>query len=412
MIDRPLHVLVAPDSFKGSLSSVDVAQALADGWRKARPNDEVTLGPLADGGEGTLEAVAAAGGWNSLPAHAEDPLGRPINGSFLRQGDRAVVELATASGLSRVTEAERDPLAASTFGTGLIVAAAITLGCREIVLGLGGSATTDGGSGLLRALGVRFLDERGDELPPGGGPLGKLAVADMSGLSPVLGEVSLTIASDVTNPLCGELGAAATYGPQKGAREAAVRLLDANLAHYADVLQRATGRDVRTEPGSGAAGGTTAGLLAIADRFASFAIRPGVELIMELTDFHQRLEASDVVLTGEGRIDEQTAHGKTALGVARRAAEAGKACIAFGGGVTVVGAEALAALGTVAVPVVEAPMTVAEAMAAGTGPVVRAAERAARLVNIGAGGGAAEAVGRGASSGRARAAGRRGPDRG
>ena len=399
MTDRPLHVLVAPDSFKGSLSSVDVAQALADGWRTARPRDELTLGPLADGGEGTLEAVAAAGGWDWLPAHTEDPLGRPIDGSFLRQENRAIVELATASGLSRVTEAERDPMAASTFGTGLIMAAAITLGCRHVVLGLGGSATTDGGSGLLRALGVRFLDERGEELPPGGGPLGKLAVADVSGLSPLLREVSLTIASDVTNPLCGELGAAATYGPQKGASEAAVRLLDANLAHYADVLELATGHDVRTEPGAGAAGGTTAGLLAIADRFASFAIRPGVELVMELTDFHQRLEACDVVLTGEGRIDEQTAHGKTALGVAHRAEEAGKPCIAFGGGVTVVGADGLATLRTVAVPVVESPMTVAEAMAAGTAPVARAAERAARLINIGAGtrggalGGAADSRG-------------------
>jgi glycerate 2-kinase len=381
--DRPLHVLVAPDSFKGSLSSVDVAQALAEGWRKARPRDELTLGPLADGGEGTLDAVAAAGGWDSLPAHAEDPLGRPIDGRFLRRGTRAIVELATASGLSRVSEDERDALAASTFGTGLIVAAAITLGCRDFVLGLGGSATTDGGSGLLRALGARFLDERGEELPPGGGPLGKLAVVDLSGLSPLLGEVSLTIASDVTNPLAGELGAAATYGPQKGARDAAVRLLDANLGHYADVLERATGHDVRTEPGSGAAGGTTAGLLAIADRFASLAIRPGVELVMELTDFEERLKVNELVLTGEGRIDEQTAYGKTALGVARRAAEAGRTCIAFGGGVTVPGAEVLARLGAIAVPVVEAPMTVAEAMAAGTPPVARAAERTARLVSLG-----------------------------
>jgi glycerate kinase len=382
VIDRALQVLVAPDSFKGSLSSVEVAQALSDGWRRARPRDTLALGPLADGGEGTLDAVAAAGGWVSLPAHAEDPLGRPMDGRFLRQGRRAIVELATASGLSRLSADERDPLAASTFGTGLILAAAITLGCRDVVLGLGGSATTDGGSGLLRALGARFLDERGEELPPGGGALGKLAVADLSGLSPLLGEVSLTVASDVTNPLTGDLGAAATYGPQKGAREPAVRLLDANLAHYADVLEGATGHEVRTEPGSGAAGGTTAGLLAIAERFAAFAIRPGVELVMELTDFDRRLEECELVLTGEGRIDEQTAYGKTALGVARRAAAAGRACIAFGGGVTVAGADALGGLGAIAMPVVETPMTVAEAMAAGTAPVARAAERAARLAGL------------------------------
>jgi len=261
--DAPLTILIAPDSFKGSLSSVSVAAAISMGWRRARPNDLLGLAPLADGGEGTLDAIAAAGGWDELPAHAEDPLGRPIGGRFLRRGHRAVVELATASGLSRLDRDERDALMASTFGTGQILATAVALGARDVVLGLGGSATNDGGSGLLRALGVRFLDERGQELAPGGGPLGRLAAVDLSGLSPVLNDVTLTIASDVTNPLNGEFGAAAVYGPQKGADEAAVRLLDANLAHYADMLQRATGRDVRAQVGSGAAGGTTAGLLAI-----------------------------------------------------------------------------------------------------------------------------------------------------
>ena len=238
-----MRILVAPDSFKGSLSSVEVARALSEGWLRARPSDEVRLMPLADGGEGTLDAVATAGEWQELPVATRDPLGEPLKGRFLRQGDRAVVELATASGLSRVPWDQRDPMAASTFGTGLIVAAAIGLGVRDVVLGLGGSATTDGGSGLLRALGARFLDANGSELPDGGelpmggGALEGLDRVDLSGLSPVLGEVRLTVASDVTNPLLGELGAAATYGPQKGATEAQVARLDANLLRLADLLE-------------------------------------------------------------------------------------------------------------------------------------------------------------------------------
>ena len=379
-----MRVLVAPDSFKGSLTSVQVARALSDGWTRARPEDDARLSPLADGGEGTLDAVAATGGWLELPAMSRDPLGEPLDGRFLRQGDTAVIELATASGLSRVPWEQRDALASSTFGTGLIVAAAIGLGVRTIVLGLGGSATTDGGSGLLRALGARFLGGDGSELPMGGGALERLAKVDLDELSPVLGEVSLTVASDVTNPLLGELGAAATYGPQKGADPGQVARLDANLQRYADRLEEASGRRVRDEPGSGAAGGTTAGLMAIADRFASFEVRPGVEVVMELTGFDESLEVSDVVLTGEGSVDRQTAYGKTALGVARRAAEARRACICFGGGVTVEGIRALRDLGAVVVPVTEAPIDVREQMSAGAAPVERAAERAARLVTVGA----------------------------
>jgi glycerate kinase len=380
-----LAILIAPDSFKGSLTSVQVARAIAVGWARARPLDSIALAPLSDGGEGILDALATTGGWESLPAHAEDPLGRVIEGRFLKKGSRAVVELATASGLSRLTANgadERDAMAASTFGTGQILATAIALGANEIVLGLGGSATTDGGSGLLRALGVRFTDASGDELPPGGGALGRLASVDLSALSPVLRDVTLTIASDVTNPLTGELGAAATYGPQKGATSVQVKELDANLAHYAAVLKAATGRDVANEPGSGAAGGTTAGLLAIDDAFASLRIRPGVDVVMELTDFDARLAGADLVITGEGRIDEQTAFGKTALGVARRASAAGKSCVCFGGGITSVGADALATLGAVAFPVIEEPMTVAQAMAAGTAPLERASERVARLITL------------------------------
>lgn len=379
-----MRVLIAPDSFKGSLDPLAVATALRDGWQRARQTDEIRLIPLADGGEGTLEAVKAADAdWIELPAHARDPLGKAMRATFLRRGEEAIVELASASGLSRVPPAERDAMAASTFGTGLVIAAAIGLGVRRIVLGLGGSATTDGGSGLLVALGARFLDRRGNELAPGGGALSELASVDLTDVAPVLSHVALTVASDVTNPLLGERGAAAIYGPQKGADEEQVRELDANLAHYADLLEAASGHGVRDIAGAGAAGGTAASLLAIADRFASFEIRPGVDVVMELTGFDAALAESQLVLTGEGRVDEQTPFGKTAFGVARRADAANVGCICFCGGATKTGIDALAALGAVVVPVIEEPMSLEEAIARGREPLVRAAERAARLINLG-----------------------------
>ena len=222
------------------------------------------------------------------------------------------------------------------------------------------------------------------ELPPGGGSLTDLTRIDLTDIAPVLGEVSLTVASDVTNPFLGERGAAAVYGPQKGADEEQVRLLDKNLAHYADLLEAASGRAIRDVPGAGAAGGTTAGLLAIADRFASFEIRPGVEVLMELTGFDAALADSDLVLTGEGRVDAQTAFGKTAFGVARRARDGHVSCICFCGGATPEGIAALAALGAIVVPTAEQPVTLEEAIAAGAAPVARAAERAARIATIGA----------------------------
>lgn len=377
-----IRLLVAPDSFKGTFSSVVVAQALADGWRRARPDDDVVLTPMADGGEGTLDAVAASGGWDRLPVAAKDPLMRTLAASFLRDGDRAVVEMAVASGLSRVPDRELDAMAASTFGTGQILATAIGLGCRRIVIGLGGSATTDGGAGLLEALGARFRDAGGADLRPGGGALGDLASVDLTGIPEILSEVSLTVASDVTNPLLGEHGAAATYGPQKGADPAQVDQLDRNLRRYADVIEGTIGRPLRYQAGTGAAGGTTFGLLAIADRFASLEVLPGVDVVMELTGFGDRVFEADLVLTGEGNVDAQTAYGKTAMGVAERARSAGVPTICFGGGITPEGAAFMHDRGVVTMPVVERPMNLEEVIAAGTAPIARAAERAARLVDL------------------------------
>ncbi|HEX5825778.1 MAG TPA: glycerate kinase [Candidatus Limnocylindrales bacterium] len=372
--DRRLTVLFAPDSFKGSLTSVEVARALAAGWSRGRPRDDILLAPLADGGEGTLVAIEAAGGWDWRESPTTDPLGRSIPARWLRSTDgrRAVVELAAASGLSRLLPHELDPLGASTRGTGELVRAALDDGVRDITLGIGGSATNDGGSGILEALGARILP----------GP-DRVERVDLDTLDPRLAETHLRIACDVTNPLLGERGAAATYGPQKGATPEDVAELDRRLGRFADALEAATGRNERVTPGAGAAGGTGFGLLCLTDRFASLGLVPGIDVVMDAADFDGKLARSDLVITGEGRIDEQTAFGKTALGVARRASAAGVPCIAVGGGVTPEGIAAVAPLQAVVVPVVERPQSVEEAMAAGPGPVERCGERIAGLADLG-----------------------------
>ncbi|HET9851715.1 MAG TPA: glycerate kinase [Candidatus Limnocylindrales bacterium] len=365
----PIRVLIAPDSFKGSLTSVEVATALASGWQEARPGDEVLLAPLADGGEGTLVAIEAAGGWSWESTPATDPIGRPVAARWLRSADgaRAVVELAEASGLSRLAASELDPVGASTRGTGEVLRAVIDAGVRSITLGIGGSATTDGGAGILAALGVRI-------------EAGGIALDE---LDRRLADVELRIACDVTNPLLGPTGAAATYGPQKGATPQQVRDLDAALGRFAEALESAAGRRERATPGAGAAGGTGFGLLSLKDRFRSLELVSGIDVVMDAADFAGKLVTADVVLTGEGRIDAQTAFGKTALGVAQHAAAAGVPCIAIGGGIDAEGEAVLAKLGAITVSVSEAPMTLEAAMAAGAEPVRRCGRRIARLISLG-----------------------------
>lgn len=371
MSDRPLRVLVAPDSFKGSLTSVEVARAVAAGWGRARPADAVRLAPLADGGEGTLVAIEAAGGWQWRETDARDPVGRPIRARWLARGDgrAAVIEMATASGLSRLAVTERDAVNASTAGTGDLLRAVLDAGIREIAIGIGGSATTDGGAGLLRALGAAVGED--------------LASVNLSGLDPRLAETDIRVACDVSNPLLGPDGAAAVYGPQKGATPALVAVLDARLTRFADALEAVTGHRERDTPGAGAAGGLGFGLLCLAGHLASLRLEPGVDLVMAEAGFDLALQAVDLVITGEGRIDAQTAFGKTAQGVARRARAVGVPCIAIGGGVTPEGIAALGEMGVVVVPVSEGPQTVDLAMAAGPAPVERCGERIARLVSLG-----------------------------
>jgi len=371
-----LRVLFAPDSYKGTLTSVEVARALADGWRRARPNDELRLAPLADGGEGTVDAIEAAGGWVRRTTTATDPIGRPIEASWLASADgsSAVVEMASASGLSRLTPDERDAYAATSRGTGELLLAAVAGGAGHVTLGIGGSATTDGGRGLLEGLGAIVIGPGAEDRDWGG-----IAV-DLVGLDDRLAGVDLEVACDVDNPLLGPRGAAATYGPQKGAMPDDVPVLDRRNAAWADALDAATGRRERGTPGAGAAGGVGYGLLSLADRFRSFALRAGVDLVMAATGFEAALRDTDLVITGEGRIDAQTAHGKTALGVAKRAQAAGVRCIAVGGTVEPDGASALAAVGATALAANDRPVTLEQARAAGPAPIEAAAERLARTI--------------------------------
>jgi glycerate kinase len=289
--------------------------------------------------------------------------------------------MAESSGLSRVAPRERDPVRAASDGLGNVICAVARSGVRDVIVGIGGSATTDGGFGMLASLTMDWAPRADDARPTQGIPE-RLDTVYLFDLDVDLARIHVSVACDVSNPLLGPTGAAAVYGPQKGATPEHVSELDSRLAHWADVLEAATGRRERDSPGAGAAGGVGFALLEIQDRFAGFALRPGVDLIMEATDFDARLAGADLVVTGEGRIDAQTGFGKTALGVARRADAAGVPCLAVGGGVDPDGIEALAAVGAIAVPVTEQPMTIEAAMAAGVAPVERCGERLARLVGL------------------------------
>jgi glycerate 2-kinase len=386
MTSQPIQIVIAPDSFGGALDSVGVADAIATGWSRARPGDSIIRAPMADGGEGTLRAIAAALGDRAerRTIATVDALGRPIEADWLLlDGRDAFVEMAAASGLSRLAADERTPETArlaSTRGTGELLRAALDAGVESITLGLGGSATTDGGSGLLAALGVRLLDAQDRDLPPGGAALSALARIETSGFDPRLADVRLTIASDVTNPLCGPMGAAATYGPQKGCDTAAVEELDAALAGWGAAIEHATGRVVADLPGAGAAGGTTAALLG----FTNALVRPGVEVVAELVGLAEALEAADLVITGEGQADEQTLSGKAAMGVASLARSHNAPVVLLCGGLGP-GAAALDASGVFSVvqPVGDRPMSLDEAMANTERLLANAAERVARTMQIG-----------------------------
>jgi glycerate kinase len=327
-----MHVLVAPDKFKGSLTAREVAERVAAGIAAEAPGVPVVEVPVADGGDGTVDAALAAG-YERVAVNAEGPTGSPVATAFAVREGVAVVEMADVSGLRLLLPRGLAALEASSYGTGQVVRAALDMGCHTVVLGIGGSASTDGGAGMLQALGVRLLDSEGNVLPRGGGALAALDRIDLSGLHPRVAQAQFVVASDVDNPLLGPNGAAAVYGPQKGASPDDVALLDAALARWADVVDAAvgggkrSGESLRNRPGAGAAGGVGYGAMAVLDA----ELRPGIDLVLNLVRFADHLPGARLVVTGEGSLDEQTLSGKAPAGVAAAASTAGVPVVTVSG---------------------------------------------------------------------------------
>ncbi len=324
-----MKLVIAPDSFKGSASAREVAQAIADGLKFPLPDAEFDLVPMADGGEGTVDALVAATNGKIVTKQVTGPLGEPVDAFFgiLGDGETAVIEMAAAAGLHLVPPEKRNPLVTTTYGVGELIKAALDEGCKRIIVGIGGSATNDGGAGMAQGLGAKLLDENGNEIGFGGGELGKLAKIDISELDDRLIKTEILVACDVTNPLTGPNGASAVYGPQKGATPEMVKLLDENLRHYAAIIRRDLGVDVEHVPGSGAAGGLGAGFMA----FCQGKLRRGVELVIQAVGLDERIQRADLVITGEGKLDFQTGFGKVPYGVAQVAKRYSKPVIALVG---------------------------------------------------------------------------------
>jgi glycerate kinase len=378
-------ILLAPDSFKGSLSALQACEWMQRGAHAALASTcalSFRPVPLADGGEGTLEAVAHTLESGARAVHVEPvmvagPLGAPVQARWARIGeDTALIEMAQASGLTLVPEHCRDALRATSAGTGQLITAALDAGCRRLIIGVGGSATTDGGSGALSALGARFLDAQGAELGPGGASLASLERIDLSGLDPRLRSCEVQVLCDVGNPLCGEAGAAHVYGPQKGASPEDVQVLDAALGRLADVAARELGCDRRNEAGAGAAGGVGFGLTS----FLNARLASGIERVLDLADFDVHLRDASLVLTGEGALDAQTLEGKTIAGVCRRAQVLGVPVVAFGGAMKLSGAQ-MDELGLKsAFAIADGPRSLDECVE-NAGPLLQGAvERALRLL--------------------------------
>ena len=379
-----VRIVVAPDSFKGSVSALGVAEAMARGIHRVFPAADVRKIPIADGGEGTVEALVSATGGRIRAIEVTGPLGERVTAHWgvLGDGKTAVIEMAAASGLPLVGADQRDPCRATTFGTGELIHAALDVGLRKIIIGIGGSATNDGGAGMAQALGARFLDANGDELPDGGAALARLQRIDLAGLDARLSEAEIIVACDVDNPLCGPRGASAVFGPQKGATPATVEVLDSALSHFARCAKTATGRDVAERPGAGAAGGLGAGLLF----FTNARLRPGVEIVLEAVGFADVVRDADFVITGEGRTDFQTAFGKAPVGVAKVAKQFGVPVFCLSGGLGE-GADDVLAHGIDAtLSICDGPMALDECMRAGGALIESAAARLCRVVQAVRGG--------------------------
>ena len=310
-----MKIVVAPDSFKGSLTAVEVSDAIEQGIREIFPEAEIVKIPMADGGDGTVQCLVNATGGDILREKVTDPLGDEILASYGILGDKktAVIEMAEASGLTLVPENKRNPLITTTYGTGQLIKAALDQGCRKMIIGIGGSATNDGGAGMVQALGAKLLDKDGEEIGFGGGELKKVFRIDISYMDKRLSNTKVVVASDVTNPLCGSKGASRIYGPQKGATPEIIKELDESLAYFAEIIKRDLNKDIKDIPGAGAAGGLGASLIAFLDA----ELRPGIEIMIEIVKLEQVIKDADLVITGEGKIDSQTIYGKAPIGVAK-----------------------------------------------------------------------------------------------
>lgn len=324
-----MKIVIAPDSFKESLTALEVAQAIETGFAKIFPNARYIKVPMADGGEGTVQSLVDASGGTLQKSTVIAPLANPVCTTFGLSGDgkTAIIEMAAASGLHLVPNAQRNPLKTTSYGTGELIKAALDLGVSEIILGIGGSATNDGGVGMLQALGAKFHNKQGRDIGFGGAQLLDIEQIDLSGLDPRLHRVNIDIACDVDNPLCGERGAAAVFAPQKGATPQMVSLLDQALAHFAEKVKTLLGKDIQTPAGAGAAGGMGGGVLLLPNA----QLKAGVEIVLNATRLAEHLQDADLVITGEGRMDAQTIHGKTPIGVAKLAKQFHKPVIAIVG---------------------------------------------------------------------------------
>jgi glycerate kinase len=379
-----MKIVIAPDSFKESLSALQVASAIEAGMREIWPDATYVKVPVADGGEGTVQAMIDATGGKLVEHAVTGPLGEKVAAFYglvegATEGALAVIEMAAASGLESVPPARRNPMLTTSRGTGELIRMALDAGARRFVLGVGGSATNDGGAGMLQALGVRLLDLDGREIGPGGGELARLDRIDITSLDARVGESEFQIACDVANPLVGPQGASAIFGPQKGATPEMVAQLDANLRHYADIVKRDLGQSVADMPGAGAGGGIAAAMVV----FLKGRLRPGVEIVTEAVGLDAHVADADLVVTGEGRIDGQTVQGKTPMGVARVARAHGKPVIGIGGSLAL-DAGAVHEHGIEAVfAAVGRPCSLEEALAAGADNLRLAARNVAAALDLG-----------------------------
>lgn len=373
-------IVIAPDSFKGSMSAKEVTDKIEKGIKGVLGAVEIIKVPMADGGEGTVETLVDATGGKIINLKVLDPLGQERDSYFgiLGTGRTAVIEMALASGLTMVPTHKRNPLLTTTFGTGQLIKAALDEGCREFIIGIGGSATNDGGVGMAQALGVGFLDEDGREIGFGGGSLAQLAQITLDGMDQRIEDCVFKVACDVDNPLCGPSGAAHVFGPQKGANPEMVKLLDRNLAHLAQIIKRDVGIDVERDPGAGAAGGLGAGLMA----FCNARLQKGIELVIEATQLEEKMRGADLVITGEGQMDFQTAHGKTPYGVAQLAKKYNIPVVALVGSIGT-GVEVLYDKGIDTIfSIVEGPMSLEDCMENGPVLLERATGRVMRALCV------------------------------